>query len=114
MKELAPSVREKRLPAQSSSARRNWRRLAALDRQESNQKIEGLTGRMHALEYAASDARHQPTVNSQPLLNRQRQRPLRNAAWGRIIDRCHFHSIGAGGRRRTLKHPGAKQFYAWR
>ena len=47
-------------------------------------------------------------------LNRQCPAPLRNAAWGRIIDRCDIDSVSANGRRRTLKHAGAKQFYAGR
>jgi len=49
-----------------------------------------------------------------PSLNRQRPAPLRNAAWGGMIDHCDIHSVGASGRRRTLNQPGAKQFYAGR
>src|SRR5215472_9537232 len=50
----------------------------------------------------------------QTSLNRQWQALLRNATWGRIIDRCDIHSVVAGGGRRALKHPRAKQFYAGR
>ena len=49
-----------------------------------------------------------------PSLNRQGPAPLCDAAWGRIIDRGDIHSVVASRRRRPLKHPGAKQFYAGR
>jgi len=31
-----------------------------------------------------------------PSLNRQCQAPLRNAAWGGIVNRCDIHGVGAG------------------